>query len=40
MTRETIPTWIHPQDHVHRRRWMGPVGPPVRASRPETPRFA
>jgi len=26
-------TYIHPMDHVHRRRWNRVVGPPVRSGR-------
>lgn len=32
--------WIHPRDHVRRRRWAGPAGSHPAVAPHATPRFA
>jgi hypothetical protein len=40
MSTQSHTYWIHPMDHVRRRRWLGPVGPDPSAALHATPRFA
>jgi hypothetical protein len=40
MTADHVTYWIHPMDHVRRRRWAGPVPTGAETVRLATPRIA
>ncbi len=40
MRTTSITYWIHPRDHVRRRRWTGPAGSHPAVALYATPRFA